>query len=104
MTSPSLAAIASARLELLGRADAAGEDHLAAVAAHAFDLDAGRGLGHHDHGPEAEPAGRERHRLAVIAAGLGDDAAGAAPLGEPGDGVVGAPDLEGADGLERART
>ena len=67
-------------------------------------LTAGVRFRHHDDGPKAEPLRDERHRLGVIAARVGDYAAGAAPLGQTGNGSVGAPDLEHADRLGSSRT
>ena len=58
-----------------------------------------RGLRHHDDGRHAEALRGERHRLAVIARRVGDDAACPIRLGQLREKVVGAADLECADRL-----
>jgi len=50
----------------------AGQHHLGAVRAHCVDLDLRRGHRHHDHRLAAQPLGRERHALRVVA-GRGAD-------------------------------
>jgi hypothetical protein len=52
-------------------------DHLGAIPPHTLDLDRRRRLGHDDHGADAESLRDQRHRLTMIAGGVGDDARGA---------------------------
>ena len=51
-----------------------GEDHLGAECPHAVDLDRGAVVGITTTAGDAEAPGRERHRLAVVAGRVGDDA------------------------------
>ena len=86
---------------LLRRPCRAGEHHFTALPPHPVHFHLGRGFGHDDHRAQPELPSGVGQRLAVVAARGGDDAAGATPTHQPGEGVVGAADLEGADGLEQ---
>ncbi len=76
------------------------QQHVAALAAHRIDLDVRRGLGHHDDRLDTEPGGRQGDPLGVVAGRGGDDAALLLLLGQGGDLVVGAAQLEGVDRLQ----
>ena len=71
-----------------------------AVAFGGLALDHRRVQGHDDDGRDPEQPPGEGHALGVVAGGERDDAAAPFVPGQPRDGVVGAPELEGADPLE----
>src|SRR5690606_29090296 len=76
------------------------QNHFTAQAPDGIDLDKG-GCGGHDHdGADAQPRGRERHALGVIAGRGADDAAGAFLGRKMDDAIVRATNLEGEDRLE----
>ena len=79
---------------------AAREHDLAAPFLDPSDFHRRRRLRHHDDSAHAELLSRERDRLAVVAAGVGDDASPTTGFGQPANGIIGAAQLEGADRLE----
>ena len=94
--------------QLVGASDAllvvrAHELDLGAIGAHAGDLDGRRVAGHDDDGAHAQEPRGPGDALGVIAAGVRDDARGALLRRELREGVVGAADLEGTDGLQVLR-
>jgi hypothetical protein len=72
----------------------AGQHHFAAVALDGVDLDRRGGGGHDDHGAGAEPLGRQRDALGVVAGGGADDPALEHRRAEVGHLVVGPAQLE----------
>jgi hypothetical protein len=76
------------------------QDDFAAERAHGIDLDAGRCLRHDDERLDAEPAGRERDTLGVIARRAADDAALEPLARNLRETVFGAAALEGKDWLQ----
>ena len=66
----------------------------------AVDLDLRSIARHHDDGLHAHGPRRVRHSLRMVAAGIRDDAASSLLVGKRCDLVVGAPQLERADGLQ----
>ena len=76
------------------------QHHVGAVAAGGFDLGDGRTLGDTDGGPDAHVAGGIGHALSVVAGGAGDDAAGLLLVGEGGNFIVRAAELERAGLLQ----
>ena len=70
------------------------QHHLAATGTHAFDLDLGSGLGHHDGGLDPQHLGGQGQALGMVARRCSDHATGALGVGELGQLVVGATDLE----------
>ena len=83
-----------------GNVAVAGDDDLPSKAPDAVHLDGRCPLRHHHNRGDAQEPGSEGDRLAVVAAGVRDDAAGAALGRYAGNGGIGSPDLEGADRLE----
>ena len=77
--------------------------HVGAVAAGGLDLGDGRALRDADGGLDAHVPGGESHALGVIAGGAGDDAPFLLLVGEGGDLVVRAPQLERAGFLQAVR-
>ena len=85
----------------VGLIEAVAKQHdVAALTAHRVDLDVRRGLGHHDDRLDAELGGRQGNPLGVVAGRGGDDAAFFLLLGQGGDLVVGAAQLEGVNRLQ----
>lgn len=76
-----------------------GDNDLRSVTLDPSHLDGRRVFRHDDDRPGPEMLGNVRHGLAVVAARVGDDAASSDLGGEPGDGGVGAADLECTDRL-----
>ncbi len=74
--------------------------HLAAEVEHRLHLDRRRRLRHHDDRRDAAAARRERDALCVVAGGRADHAAPGDGVGEVGDLVVGAAQLEREDRLQ----
>jgi hypothetical protein len=77
----------------------AGDYDLTAESLDCFNLDRGGTLGHDHHGGNAEQSCRIGNRLSMVTAGIRDDTTCPARDGQPGDGSVGPPDLEGTNGL-----
>src|SRR3954463_7775928 len=84
----------------IGRTD---EDDLAAVAAHAVDLDLRRVVGHYHDDARAKQLARACHGLGVVAARVRDHADLLLLVGQLRDGVEGAADLERPGRLEVLR-
>jgi hypothetical protein len=76
------------------------EDDLGAVVPGGLDLRDGGVFGHHHDRVDAEPGGRQRHALGVVAGACRDDPSLAVGLGEGCDPVGRAADLERAGALE----
>ncbi len=76
------------------------EHHLGAIAARALGLHRRRIVGHDDDGRDAEQSAGERHRLRVVARGIGDHAAPLLLGRQAGERVVGAAELERAAALQ----
>src|SRR6185503_15942597 len=74
--------------------------HFPAIAAHAVNLDARRGLRHHDDARQTEPLCGQRDRLTVVAGRVGDNACGTRLGRQLRQEVAGAAHLERAHRLE----
>ena len=74
--------------------------HLRAVAAGGLDLGKGCALGNADHRVDAHITGGKGHALGVVSGGAGDDAPGLLLVGQRGDLVVRAAQLERAGFLQ----
>ena len=94
----SAASRARQRLALL--AQPVVEDDLGAVAARGLELRPRRVARHDDHRRGPEQARHQRHRLRVVARGVGDHAARQRLRRQPRDGVVGAAELERPHALQ----
>ncbi|MNZ76598.1 hypothetical protein D3C78_951110 [compost metagenome] len=76
------------------------QHHLATARTHAFDLDLGGGLGHHDGGLDPQLTGRQGHALGMVAGRCGDYATGQFLSTELGQLVIGTANLEGEHRLQ----
>jgi hypothetical protein len=76
------------------------EHHPGTVVAHRAYLDLRRGLGHHDHRLDSQLLGGQGHTLGVVAGGGADYPLGLLLLGQMGNPVVGAANLEGKHRLK----
>ncbi|VVP47573.1 hypothetical protein PS732_05312 [Pseudomonas fluorescens] len=76
------------------------QHHFAATRTHAFDLDFRGGLGHDDGGFHTQHFRRQGQTLRMVARRRGDHATGALLVGQLGQLVVGAANLEGEHGLQ----
>ena len=76
------------------------QQHVGPEQPHRVDLDFGRRLRHHDEGADTEPLGRKRDALRVVARAGRDHAAGALRVGQVGNAVVRAAQLEAEDRLQ----
>ena len=73
---------------------------LGSMTAYRRHLDFRRGPRHDDERANPEPGSRQGDALRVVAGARGDHTAAALGVGEAGDSVVGAPDLEAEDRLQ----